>query len=123
MNENLYKATSTFIDAMRLFEVSFIQQCFPRQDWEDVLLGRFKAKQVTSWTNRSQMLDEGTDHSVLIDFDNLQAFALGFREELSHGGVMDYGTVSSVATWLDEIHFLIYGSSFSWFFLNTFGDA
>ena len=104
MNENLYKATSTFIDAMRLFEVSFIQQCFPRQDWEEVLLGRFKAKQVTSWNNRSQMLDEGTDHSVLIYFDNLQGFALGFREELSHEGVMEYGTVSSVATWLDEIH-------------------
>ncbi len=104
MYENLYKATSTFIDAMRLFEVSFIQQCFPKQDWEEVLLSRFKVKQITSWNNRSQMLDEGTDHSVLIDFDNLQGFALGFREELSHEGVIDYGTISSVATWLDEIH-------------------
>ena len=104
MNENLYKACGFFIEAMRLFEVSFIQSVCVNKKWEDEYFERLKGGQQVAWRNREQMLDPGTNRMVLIDFDNLKSFVLGFKKELVDAAILSPGDVSSMATWVEELH-------------------
>lgn len=104
MNENLYKACGFFIEAMRLFEVSFIQSVCGSKKWDEEYFDRLKGAQQVAWRNREQMLDPGTNRMVLIDFDNLKAFVLGFKKELVDKGVLNPADASSMATWVEELH-------------------
>ena len=45
MNENLYKACGFFIEAMRLFEVSFIQSVCGSKKWDEEYYDRLKGAQ------------------------------------------------------------------------------
>lgn len=103
MKEKLHKALSTFVEAMRLYEVAFIMNHYPSEKWHDVLFSKLKPGQQMSWNNRRQMLDEGTDLKCLIDFDNMKAFALGFKDDLYNEGI-SRGDISKMATWFDVIH-------------------
>ncbi|MCF2635064.1 ATP-binding protein [Prevotellamassilia timonensis] len=103
MNEKLFKATSTFVDAMRYFEVAFIGQQFPNKKWEDVLYDRLKPQQQVAWNNRKQMLDDNADLRCLIDFDNMKGFTLGLKTELCNSGVLTFADVNSMATWLEDL--------------------
>lgn len=104
MNENLYKAFGFFIEAMRLFEVSFIQSVCGSKKWDDEFFDRLKGGQQVAWRNREQMLDSSTNRMVLIDFDNLKAFFLGYKQELIDNGILTPSDVSSIATWVEELH-------------------
>lgn len=104
MNEKLFKATSIFVDALRYFEVAFLQQQYPGSKWDEVLFGKLKVQQQVAWNNRKQMLEEGTDLRCLIDFDNMKGFALGFKSELASSNTIAYADVSNMATWLEELH-------------------
>ncbi len=104
MNENLYKACGFFIEAMRLFEVSFIQSVCGSKKWDEEFYDRLKGAQQVAWRNREQMLDPGTNRIVLIDFDNLKAFVLGFKKELVDGNILNSSDASSMATWVEELH-------------------
>ena len=104
MNENLYKACGFFIEAMRLFEVSFIQSVCGSKTWDEEYYDRLKGAQQVAWRNREQMLDPGTNRMVLIDFDNLKAFVLGFKKELVDEGILNPSDASSMATWVEELH-------------------
>lgn len=104
MNEKLYKAFGVFIEAMRLFGVSFIQSICDSKKWEEEFFERLKGAQQVAWRNREQMLDDGTNRMVLVDFDNLKALFLGFKKELIDERILSPSDVSSIATWVEELH-------------------
>lgn len=103
MKEKLHKALSTFIEAMRLFEVSVLLRNSNSNDWESVLLAEFNDYQRMTWNNRKQMLDEGTNASCLIDFDNLSVFFIKFKNALVSENISK-GDSNNIITWLGEIH-------------------
>ena len=42
MNDKIHKALGIFLDAMRPFVVSFLQQHFPNEPWEGLFFARLK---------------------------------------------------------------------------------
>lgn len=103
MKEKLHKALSTFVEAMRLYEVAFIMSHYPSEKWYDILFSKLKPGQQMAWNNRRQMLDDSADLKCLIDFDNMKSFALGFKDDLFNGGI-SRGDISKMATWIDDLH-------------------
>ena len=49
MNDKIHKALGIFLDAMRPFVVSFLQQQFPNEPWEGLFFARLKPARQTTW--------------------------------------------------------------------------
>ena len=82
MNDKIHKALGIFLDAMRPFVVSFLQQHFPNEPWEGLFFTKLKPVRQTTWNQA--MRAQGDNHSCmnLIDYNNLPDFAIGFKREL-----------------------------------------
>ena len=83
MNDNLFKALSIYIDAMRPFTVSILSKYFPNEPWEDVFFARLKPEKQEAWKRNARSLNEESSRLVLIDYNNLTSFAIAFKQELA----------------------------------------
>lgn len=82
MNDKIHKALGIFLDAMRPFVVSFLQQHFPNEPWEGLFFARLKPARQTTWNQALRAQGDNQSCLSLIDYNNLTDFALGFRREL-----------------------------------------
>lgn len=82
MNDKIHKALSIFIDAMRPFVVSFLQQHFPNEPWEGLFFERLKPARQTTWNQAMRTRTENQSCMYFIDYNNLPDFAIGFKREL-----------------------------------------
>ena len=82
MNDKIHKALSIFIDAMRPFVVSFLQQHFPNEPWEGLFFARLKPAKQATWNQAMRAQGENQSCMYFIDYNNLTDFAIGFKREL-----------------------------------------
>ena len=52
MNDNLSKALSIFIEAMRPFVVGFLLEKFKDEPWEGIFFARLKPDKQNTWNKR-----------------------------------------------------------------------
>ena len=83
MNDKIHKALGIFLDAMRPFVVSFLQQYFPNEPWEGTYFSRLKPARQTTWNQAMRAQGENLSCGNLIDYNNLADFSIGFKQELS----------------------------------------
>lgn len=83
MNDNLSKALSIFIEAMRPFVVGFLMEHFKNEPWEGVLFARLKPDKQNTWNKAVQSLSADSDRKQLVDYNNLSSFAIAFKQELT----------------------------------------
>lgn len=79
-NENIFQALGIFLDAMRPFLVSVLQNHFPGEPWEGVFFQRLTAQKQDSWNQASR---QGVEPMLRIDYHNLTFLASKFRDELA----------------------------------------
>lgn len=82
MNDKIHKALGIFLDAMRPFVVSFLQQYFPNEPWEGVYFARLKPAKQSSWNQAMRAQGDNQSCMNLIDYNNLTDFGIGFKREL-----------------------------------------
>lgn len=82
MNDKIHKALGLFLDAMRPFVVSFLQQHFPNEPWEGLFFARLKPARQATWNQAMKAQDEKKSCMYFIDYNNLPDFAIGFKREL-----------------------------------------
>lgn len=82
MNDKIHKALGIFLDAMRPFVVSFLQQHFPNEPWEGLFFSRLKPARQTTWNQAMRAQGENQSCMYFIDYNNLPDFAIGFKREL-----------------------------------------
>ena len=82
MNDKIHKALGIFLDAMRPFVVSFLQQHFPNEPWEGLFFARLKPARQTTWNQAMRAQGETQSCMYFIDYNNLPDFAIGFKREL-----------------------------------------
>lgn len=82
MNDKIHKALGIFLDAMRPFVVSFLQQHFPNEPWEGLFFARLKPARQTTWNQAMRTQGENQSCMYFIDYNNLPDFAIGFKREL-----------------------------------------
>ena len=63
MNDKIHKALGIFLDAMRPFVVSFLQQHFPNEPWEGLFFARLKPARQTTWNQA--MRAQGENQSCM----------------------------------------------------------
>ncbi len=83
MNDNLSKALSIFIEAMRPFVVGFLLEKFKNEPWEGVFFARLKPDKQNTWNKAVQSLSADSDRKQLVDYSNLSSFAIAFKQELT----------------------------------------
>ena len=71
MNDNLSKALSIFIEAMRPFVVGFLMEHFKNEPWEGVFFARLKPDKQNTWNKAIQSLSADSDRKQLVDYNNL----------------------------------------------------
>lgn len=79
MNESLFKALATFLDAMRLFAVSVIQKYYPDSPWEGEFYSRLNDDKKENW-NRAE--SRGTPPINRIDYSNIANFGIRFKDDI-----------------------------------------
>lgn len=79
MNENIYKALGTFLDAMRPYIKKVIEDNFQGEPWEGEFFRRLKPQHQEIWNQAQQ---QGVAPMLRIDYHNMVDFIQGFREEL-----------------------------------------
>ena len=83
MNEKLHKALGIFLEAMRPFVVGVLQRNFPSEQWEGVFFARLSPDKQRTWNQGvAQLRETGGSTIGLIDYNNLNSFALSFKEQL-----------------------------------------
>ena len=83
MNDNLSKALSIFIEAMRPFVVGFLMEHFKNEPWEGVFFARLKPDKQNTWNKAIQSLSADSDRKQLVDYNNLSNVAIGLKQELT----------------------------------------
>ena len=83
MNDNLSKALSIFIEAMRPFVVGFLMEHFKNEPWEGVFFARLKPDKQNTWNKAVLSLSADSDRKQLVDYNNLANFAIAFKQELT----------------------------------------
>lgn len=85
MNENLFRALGTFLDAMRHFAVSVLMKNIPNQAWEESFgMAMNTEEKKASWQAAlKKARTEGGATINLIDFGNLQSFAIQYKDLLA----------------------------------------
>ena len=66
MNDNLSKALSIFIEAMRPFVVGFLLEKFKNEPWEGVFFARLKPDKQNTWNKAVQSLSADSDRKQLV---------------------------------------------------------
>ena len=105
MSDNLFKALSLYIDAMRPFIVSFLLKYFKGEPWEGIFFKRLKPDKQEVWNRTVRSFNEDSNHMVLIDYNNLINFAIAFKQELTSefGNPKDTNKLISYFQELQEI--------------------
>jgi hypothetical protein len=83
MNDKIHKALGIFLDAMRPFVVSFLQQNFPEEPWEGIFYSKLNPDKQATWNQALRAQGENKMSINLIDYNNLPGFALNFKRELA----------------------------------------
>ncbi|MCD8261448.1 MAG: DUF499 domain-containing protein [Bacteroides sp.] len=89
MNDQIHKALGIFLDAMRPFVVSLLQQHFPHEPWEGVYYSKLNPDKQAIWNQAIRAQGENPSCMNLIDYYNLQNFAINFKRELEQ----EFGTI------------------------------
>lgn len=96
ITDNMYKALGLFIEALRPYIVSIMQEEHG-EDWEQFYIETLYDDQRRFW---HQQRDKGQSAESLIDYQNLKRFASGYRDVLAK----DFGDyVKYLHHWFDEI--------------------
>jgi len=98
MNDKIFKALGIFLDAMRLYVVSSIQQFYPKEPWEGLFFKRLTPLRQETW---NAAIKTGSAPVNLIDYSNLSGFAISFKDELSMS--LGRNEVNNMITWLNEL--------------------
>lgn len=80
MNETLFRALGTFLDAMRYFAVSIVSKAYPKDPWDGEFFARLTPTKQEQW---KLALQQGTKPINCIDYNNLATFGIKFKDELS----------------------------------------
>ena len=83
MSDNLFKALSIYIDAIRPFIVSFLMKHFKDEPWEGVFFSRLKPDKQEAWNRTARSFNGDSNRMILIDYNNLTNFAIAFKQELT----------------------------------------
>jgi hypothetical protein len=83
MNDKIHKALGIFLDAMRPFVVSFLQQTFPEEPWEGVYYSKLNPDKQATWNQALRAQGENKSCVNLVDYNNLPGFAISFKRELA----------------------------------------
>ena len=84
MNDNLSKALSIFIEAMRPFVVGFLLEKFKDEPWEGIFFARLKPDKQNTWNKAVQSLSADSDRKQLVDYSNLSSFAIALHSSNSY---------------------------------------
>ena len=83
MNEKLHKALGLFLEAMRPYVVSVLQRNFPNEPWEGKFFSALSPDKQKTWNQgANQLRNSGGSTVGLIDYNNLNSFALSFKDQL-----------------------------------------
>ena len=102
MNDKIHKALGIFLDAIRPFIISFLQQKYPNEPWEGRYFSVLKPKKQETWNQGLRSQGEKASCAVLIDYNNLTDFAIAFKRELG----MEFGSpdkANSFISYLQEL--------------------
>lgn len=96
ITDNMYKALGLFIEALRPYIVSVMQEEHG-DEWEQFYIETLYDNQRTFW---HQQRDSGQSAESLIDYQNIKKFAIQYRNVLEK----DFGNnAKHLPTWFDEI--------------------
>ena len=96
ITDNMYKALGLFIEALRPYIVSVMQEKHGGE-WEQFYIETLYDNQRTFW---HQQRDSGQSAESLIDYQNIKGFAIQYRDVLEQ----DFGNnAKHLPTWFDEI--------------------
>ena len=82
MNDKIHKALGIFLDAMRPFVETYLQQQYPNEPGEGLFFARLKPARQTTWNQAMRAQGENQSCMYFIDYNNLPDFAIGFKREL-----------------------------------------
>lgn len=102
MNDKIHKALGIFLDAIRPFIISFLQQRFPNEPWEGRYFSILKPKRQETWNQGLRSQGENASCAVLIDYNNLTDFAIAYKRELG----LEFGSsdrTNSFISYLQEL--------------------
>lgn len=84
MNDKIHKALGIFLDAIRPYIVSFLQQRFPNEPWEGLYYSKLNPDKQATWNQAQRAQGESTSCIMLIDYNNLPNFVIGYKRELGN---------------------------------------
>lgn len=105
MNDKIHKALGIFLDAMRPFVVSFLQQSFPDEPWEGVFYRKLNPDKQATWNLALRAQGDNPSCMSLIDYNNLPSFAINFKRELApeFGGMKEANKFISYLQELQDV--------------------
>lgn len=98
--ENISKALSVFIDAMRQFVVKVLTTNSHDEPWEGLFFSSLPPDKQTTWNKAVQ---NGAEPANCIDYSNLSLFVSSFRNELQTELQIEKSTTYNMQTWLNEL--------------------
>ena len=84
MNDKIHKALGIFLDAIRPYVVSLLQQRFPNEPWEGLYYSKLNPDKQATWNQAQRAQGESASCAMLIDYNNLPNFAIGYKRELGY---------------------------------------
>lgn len=81
MNEKIFKALGIFLDEIRPFVREVIEQSYPNEVWSGLFFSRLSPEKQSTW-NAATRNNPDIDPLNLIDYNNLDSFAIKFKDEL-----------------------------------------
>lgn len=105
MNDKIHKALGIFLDAMRPFVVSFLQQNFPNEPWEGIFYAKLNPDKQATWNQALRAQGDTKSSMNLIDYNNLSGFAISFKRELAteFGGMKEANKFISYLQELQDV--------------------
>lgn len=82
MNEKIFKALGIFLDEIRPFVRDVIELSYPDEIWSGLFFSRLTPEKQSTW-NAATRNNQDIDPLNLIDYNNLDTFAIKFKDELS----------------------------------------
>lgn len=81
MNERIFKALGIFLDEIRPYVRNVIEITHPDEVWSGLYFSRLTPDKQATWNNATRS-NPDTDPLNLIDYNNLDTFAIKFKDEL-----------------------------------------
>lgn len=82
MNEKIFKALGIFLDEIRPFVRDLIELSHPDEVWSGLFFSRLTPEKQSTW-NTALRNKQDIDPLNLIDYNNLDTFAIKFKDEIS----------------------------------------